>query len=76
MTCIKSPCRAVAISLTMAVLLPSGAFAQGGLLDQGRGLLGGGAATTKPGTTTGGAAGSLTNSQADSGLREALKVAS
>lgn len=60
----------------MAVSLPGVSFAQGGLLDQGRGLLGGGAATTtKPGTTTGGAS-SLTNSQADSGLREALKVAS
>ena len=75
MTRILLPCRVFAISLTMAVLLPSVAFAQGGLLDQGRGLLGGGAATTKPGATTGGA-GSLSNSQADSGLREALKVAS
>ena len=70
-----SPCRALAISLTMSVLLPSVAFAQGSLLDQGRGLLGGAAGSTTPGSSTGGA-GSLTNSQADSGLREALKVAS
>lgn len=67
-----SPCRCLALSLTMAVMLPGTSFAQGSLLDQGRGLLGGntgGAATNKP-------ASSLTNSQAESGLREALKVAS
>lgn len=47
------------------------ARAQGGLLDQGRELLGGG----RPGSSSGGTSG-LTNAQADSGLREALRVAS
>lgn len=64
-----------AIGLSLVVMLPGVSFAQGSLLDQGRGLLGGnsgGATTAKPS----GGVSSLSNSQADSGLREALKVAS
>jgi len=50
-----------------ATLVSSSAFAQGSLLDQGRNLLGG---------TGGGSGSGLTNQQAESGLREALRVAS
>ena len=70
-----TPRQCFAIGLSLAVMLPGGSFAQGSLLDQGRGLLGGnsgGATTAKPS----GGVSSLSNSQADSGLREALKVAS
>lgn len=74
MTRTLTSCRCLALGLTMAMMLPGASFAQGGLLDQGRGLLGGAGGTTS-GSTTGGASG-LTNSQADSGLREALRVAS
>ncbi len=61
-------------SLVLAPLLTSRARAQGNLLDQGRNLLGGGAPGSSSGT--GGGASGLTTQQADSGLREALRVAS
>lgn len=70
-----SPGYCFAIAMSLAVMLPGVSFAQGSLLDQGRGLLGGnsgGATTAKPS----GGVSSLSNSQAESGLREALKVAS
>jgi len=57
------------VAVTAAILILAGgpALAQGNLLDQGRQLL-----QSAPSSSGGG----LTNSQADSGLREALKVAS
>lgn len=55
-----------------ASFLAAPAWAQGSLLDQGRNLLGGGGT----GIGTGGGAASLSPQQADSGLREALRVAS
>jgi hypothetical protein len=68
------------ISQTMMMFLPAAAMAasvlfvgpvmaQGNLLDQGRNLLGGG----KSGSSSSNS--NLTNQQADSGLREALRVA-
>jgi hypothetical protein len=59
--------RSLLIGLS-ATLIPSSAYAQGSLFDQGRNLLGGGG--------TGATSGGLTNQQAESGLREALRVAS
>lgn len=57
------------IAFAAACLCASQSFAQGNLLDQGRNLLGG---SSGGGTTS---ASGLTNTQADSGLREALRVA-
>lgn len=62
--------------LASAIILSAGdGLAQGNLLDQGRSLLGGGRAAPPPGgnPTTSPASG-LTNSQAESGLREALRI--
>lgn len=70
MTRALSLCRCLAISLTITLPLSSQGFAQGNLLDQGRSLLGGSSGSKSGGTSN------LTNSQADSGLREALRVAS
>lgn len=57
--------------IALSVAAASDALAQGSLLDQGRDLLGGKSGAA-PGTTASG----LSNSQAESGLREALRVAS
>jgi hypothetical protein len=65
--------RLTAISSMLLLALASNASAQGNLLDQGRGLLQG---VQPPGPSSSTApGGSLTNQQADSGLREALRVA-
>jgi hypothetical protein len=69
MNCAIPLCRRVAIGLIVALPFAHDVFAQGNLLDQGRSLLGG-----KSGGSGGGAA-NLSNAQADSGLREALRVA-
>lgn len=61
----------VPAALAATVLCAGPALAQGSLLDQGRGLLGGG---NSGGGSTSSASG-LSNQQADSGLREALRVA-
>jgi hypothetical protein len=59
----------LAIGLIAVLPFAHKSLAQGNLLEQGRSLLGG-----KSGGSTGGAA-NLSNTQADSGLREALRVA-
>jgi hypothetical protein len=58
----------IAVTAALLIFAAGPALAQGNLLDQGRQLL----QQSAPSSSGGG---SLTNSQADSGLREALKVA-
>ncbi len=57
------------LGAVIALVSAGEALAQGSLLDQGRNLLGGGSGGS-------GSAAGLTNQQADSGLREALRIAS
>jgi len=65
----SSQTRLIVFAILGALLIPAGeSLAQGNLLDQGRNLLGGGASS--------GAKSGLSDQQADSGLREALRVAS
>lgn len=67
----SSPIRLVLAASLGALLIPaSESLAQGNLLEQGRSLLGGGSGTSS------GAKSGLSDQQADSGLREALRVAS
>ncbi len=62
--------RAIApLAFATSFLCAGQSFAQGSLLDQGRSLLGGSSGGSQN------SASGLTNSQADSGLREALRVA-
>lgn len=66
-----SPIRLIlSVAVGLLCVRASDSLAQGNLLDQGRNLLGG----TSSGTS--GSAAGLSNQQADSGLREALRVAS
>jgi hypothetical protein len=58
----------IAVTAALLILAATPALAQGNLLDQGRQLL------QQPAPSTSGGGG-LTNQQADSGLREALRVA-
>lgn len=60
-------------AVVFALAMAGECFAQGGLFDQGRDLLGGARGGSG---TAGGSVGGLTDGQADSGLREALRVAS
>ena len=67
------PIRLILVAGLCALLIPtSEPFAQGNLLEQGRGLLGGSSSGGGSSRTASG----LSNQQADSGLREALRVAS
>jgi hypothetical protein len=58
----------IAVAAIGLMLMAGSALAQGNLLDQGRQLM-------QQSTPSGGGGAGLTNSQADSGLREALRVA-
>ncbi len=69
---INRPLHIVLPAVVSAMVLCAGpVLAQGNLLDQGRDLLGGG----KSGSGGSSSASGLSNQQADSGLREALRVA-
>src|ERR1700744_979444 len=69
-----------ALLAALLAALPSAAFAQGSLLDQGKSLLNGVQNGNRAGGTGGGgstgAGGSLPQAEIGSGLKDALKVAS